>query len=53
MISRIVHYKFTDEDREQRILMDSTIDTFVNGQLESKRKMKSKWGGLCEEIMNM
>ena len=46
-------YKFIDEDRKQRIVMDWTIDTFIDGKLEIKHKMISKWGGLCEKVMNM
>ena len=46
-------YKFIDADRNHRIVMDWTIDTFINGQLEIKHNMISKFGDLCEKVMNM
>ena len=45
-------YKLIDEDRKQRIVIDWTICTFINGQLEIKHKMTSKRGGVCEKVMN-
>ena len=46
-------HKFSDEDRKQRIVMDGSIDKFIEGQLEIKQNMISEWGCLCEKIMNM
>ena len=43
-------YKFTDDDRKHRILMDRSIDTF-NGQLDLKHHIISTWGGLCKKLM--
>ena len=46
-------YKFTDEERKRRILMDNySIEIFIIEQLEIKHNMISKWGGLCEKLMN-
>ena len=46
-------YKLSDEDRKQRIVMDASIETFIESQLDIKRNMISKWGCLCERVMTM
>jgi len=46
-------YKFSDEERKRRIRMDYyLIEIFIIEQLEIKHNMISKWGGLCEKLMN-
>ena len=45
-------YKFTDEERKHRIKLDKWIEIFIIEQLDIKHNMITKWGGLCEKLMN-
>ena len=44
-------YKFTDEEK-QRVKLDKRIEIFIIEQLDIKHDMITKWGGLCEKLMN-
>ena len=44
-------YKFSDEDRKHKVIMDKSIDIFINTQLEIKDNMISKWGALCSKLL--